>query len=570
MLLALCQLNPTVGAVDANAALVRDAVRAAAAAGADLAVTPELVLTGYPPEDLLLKPHLVQRAWSALHALAPELEAPALVGLPVAEGGVLYNAAAYVRDGRVAAIYHKRHLPNYGVFDEHRWFTPGSGPLVIEVPTASGPAARVGVTICEDVWVEGGAIVDTAALGVDAVVNLSASPWRVGRAQERCALVARRAREAGTWLALCNQVGGQDELVFDGRSVVAAPAGELVAVARAYDDDLLLVEVGAGAPLPSAAGDAPGGAVDAGVTGIVEEADVWGALVRGLRDYVGKNGFRDVVFGQSGGIDSALVAALAVDALGAEHVHAVTMPSRHSSEGTLGDAHAQAAQLGIAITELPIEGLVGAFEGVLAAEFAGRARDVTEENLQARIRGTLLMALSNKFGQLVLATGNKSEYSVGYATLYGDMNGGFAPIKDVPKTLVFRLARWRNEQAAAAGEAPRVPQSVIDRPPSAELREEQLDSDSLPAYDVLDAVLAALVDADRSVEETVALGFERAVVERTAVMLDRAEYKRRQAPPGVRVTSKAFGRDRRVPITNGFDGRGAATPGRASGDGAVV
>ncbi|MBC7462457.1 MAG: NAD+ synthase [Thermoleophilia bacterium] len=564
VLLALCQLNPTVGAIDANAALVRDCVRAAAAAGADLAVTPELALTGYPPEDLLYKPHLVQRAWAALEALAPELEAPALVGLPIAEDGVLYNAAAYVRDGRIAAIYRKRHLPNYGVFDEHRWFAAGREPLVIEVPTHTGADVRVGVTICEDVWVEGGPIVDTTALGVDLVVNLSASPWRLGRGGERCDLVARRARESGTWLALCNQVGGQDELVFDGRSVVAAPDGELVAVAEPFNSDLLLVEVGAGAPPLDAAARA---LVAARVDDAEVERDVWSALVLGLRDYVGKNGFSDVVFGLSGGIDSGLVAALAVDALGAEHVRAVTMPSRHSSAGTLGDAHGQAALLGIEIVELPVQGLVNEFEAALAHQFAGRERDVTEENLQARVRGTLLMALSNKFGQLVLATGNKSEYSVGYATLYGDMNGGFAPLKDVPKTLVFRLARWRNAQAAAVGAGERVPQTVIDRPPTAELRDDQLDSDSLPDYDLLDAVLVALVDGDRSVEETVAMGFERAVVERTAVMLDRAEYKRRQAPPGVRVTSKAFGRDRRVPITNGFDGRSVAIGTGASGDG---
>ncbi|MCW2950004.1 MAG: synthetase [Thermoleophilia bacterium] len=542
MRLALAQLNPTVGAVSANADLVRAAVASAADEGADLVVTPELVLVGYPAEDLLLKPHLVARAWATLEALLPDITVPTLIGLPVAQDGTLYNAAAYVRDGAIDAIYHKRHLPNYGVFDEHRWFSPGSVPLAISVPTADGER-RVGVTICEDVWVDDGPIVDTSALdNVDVVVNLSASPWRVGRGQERCDLVARRAHEAGVWLALCNQVGGQDELVFDGRSVVASPTGELHAVATAFVPDQLVFTVGANPAAPATSSS-------------TVEAEVWAALVLGLDDYVTKNGFRDVVLGLSGGIDSALVAALAVDALGADRVHAATMPSRHSSDGTLSDAHAQAATLGIDIVELPIQPLMDAFERALAEPFAGRERDVTEENLQARIRGTLLMALSNKLGPLVLATGNKSEYSVGYATLYGDMNGGFAPIKDVPKTLVFRLARWRNEQAAARDEAPPIPPSVIERPPSAELRDEQLDSDSLPDYDVLDAVLALLVDADASVEETIARGFDRDVVERTAAMLDRAEYKRRQAPPGVRVTSKAFGRDRRVPITNAFDGR---------------
>ena len=551
MRIALCQLNPIVGAIEANARLVRDAVRDAAAAGAELAVTPELVLVGYPPEDLLLKPHLVARCWAALEELATQLEIPTLVGLPIEEDGRRFNAAAYVVDGRVSAIYRKQHLPNYGVFDEHRWFDAGSEALVLAVPRRSGGGAdvRVGVTICEDVWVPDGPIMVEAGMGVDVVVNLSASPWRLRRGQERAELVAQRAREAGTWLALCNQVGGQDELVFDGRSIVAAPDGTITAVATAFETDQLLVDLGE--PGARGAASANGETID-------DLADVWHGLVRGLGDYVRKNGFDDVVFGQSGGVDSALVAALAVDALGASHVHAATMPSRFSSAGTLGDAHDQAATLGIDIIELPIQELVDSFEASLADAFGGRARDVAEENLQARVRGTLLMALSNKLGHLVLATGNKSEYSVGYATLYGDMNGGFAPIKDVPKTLVYRLAAWRNERAAQAGEPLPVPVSVIERAPSAELREDQRDSDSLPDYDTLDGVLELLVDADRSIDEVIAAGYDRSLVERIAGMLDRAEYKRRQAPPGVRVTSKAFGRDRRVPITNGFDGRAAA------------
>jgi NAD+ synthase (glutamine-hydrolysing) len=543
MRICLCQLNPVVGDVDGNASLVLDAARRAREAGADVALFTEQVISGYPAEDLWLKPHFVSRCREALERIAPELPLPCIIGFPERAGDALYNAAAWVVDGVIAATYRKRHLPNYAVFDEHRWFTPGSEPLVVDLPVAAGAPVPLGITICEDAWVTGGPVTVAAERGARVVVNLSASPWRIGRGADREQVVRDRALESGVWVALANQACGQDELVFDGGSLVAAPDGTIVARGAQFADDLVLAdvdvdEVTAAAPVP-----------------MLPEAEAWAGLQLGLGDYVRKNGFRSVVLGLSGGIDSALVLALAVDTLGADAVHAVTMPSRFSGADTRGDAHVQAQRLGITMHELPIEPIVREFEATLAPTFAGAPRDVTEENLQARVRGTLLMALSNKQGHLVLATGNKSEYSVGYATLYGDMNGGFAPLKDVPKTLVYRIARWRNEQAVALGAAPVIPPSVIERPPTAELRPDQRDSDSLPDYDVLDAILELLVDHDRGVEDAIDAGHDEALVRRIQGMLDRAEYKRRQAPPGVRVSSKAFGRDRRMPITNRFDGR---------------
>ena len=544
--LALCQLNPTVGDVDGNAQLVLDAAHRAAAAGADLAVFPEQTLSGYPAEDLWLKPHFRERIDAALAHLAPQLPIACVIGvLDMDEAGGRYNAAAFVDGGSVRAVYRKQHLPNYAVFDEERWFEPGTEPLVVDVAGADGSTTAVGITICEDAWVEHGPVPQAARAGARVVINLSASPWRLDRARDRERIVQDRAREAGVWFALCNQACGQDELVFDGHSLVAAPDGTIVARGAQFATDLVVADTGPGAHVAPTAPAELGSA----------EAEAWHALCLGLGDYVRKNGFEQVTLGLSGGIDSALVLALAVDALGADRVHAVTMPSRYSSDGTRGDAHLQAQRLGVAISELPIEPIFAAFEATLAPEFDGRAADVTEENLQARIRGTLLMALSNKFGRLVLATGNKSEYSVGYATLYGDMNGGYAPIKDVPKTLVYRLARWRNECALIAGESPMIPVSVVQRAPSAELRDGQRDSDSLPDYDTLDAILALLVEEEHGIEDAVAAGHDVELVTRIQGMLDRAEYKRRQSPPGVRVTSTAFGRDRRVPITNGFDGR---------------
>ncbi|MCZ4496616.1 MAG: synthase, partial [Thermoleophilia bacterium] len=421
MLVALCQVNPTVGDIAGNAQLVVDAVTRAAASGARLAVLPEQVLSGYPAEDLWLKEEFTAACEAALERIAPQLTICTVIGCPrrIAAGHV-ENAAAVVEQGRVTRWYAKQLLPNYAVFDEERWFEPGSAPCLITVDDV-----RVGITICEDAWVADGPVVQAAASGADIVINLSASPWRTSRAVDRVAIVRERARESNVWFALCNQVGGQDELVFDGHSVAAAPDGSIVARGAEFVKDLVLVELGPGAPTAEVVPAPP----ELGPVG-----ETWHGLVLGLRDYVRKNGFSNVTLGLSGGIDSALVVALAVDALGAAHVFPVTMPSRYSSDATLGDAHAQAVALGTTIRELPIEGVVGAFDAALAPVFAGLSPDVTEENLQARIRGSLLMALSNKFGHLVLATGNKSEFSVGYATLYGDMNGGYAPIKDVPKT----------------------------------------------------------------------------------------------------------------------------------------
>jgi NAD+ synthase (glutamine-hydrolysing) len=554
MRIALCQLNPTVGDVDGNAELVLDWARRAQDAGADLAVFPEQVISGYPAEDLWIKPHFVARCAQALDRIVPQLPLPCVVGVPEADGDACYNAAAVVVDGAVRGTYRKQHLPNYAVFDEERWFVADDEALVIEVPVAGGEPVPVGITICEDAWVEHGPVVQAAGRGAQVVVNLSASPWRLGRAVDRAAIVSDRAREAGVWLALCNQACGQDELVFDGHSIAAAPDGTIIARGSEFDESLVLVDVGPGANVLEVVDE----------SFVLPEAELWAGLRLGLRDYVRKNGFTSVVLGLSGGIDSALVLALAVDALGAEHVHAVTMPSRFSSDGTRGDAHAQAERLGVTFHEIPIEPIVAEFEQQLEPAFAGAPRDVTEENLQARVRGTLLMALSNKQGHLLLATGNKSEGSVGYATLYGDMNGGFAPIKDVYKTQVFALARWRNGEAATAGELPVIPLSVIERPPSAELAPDQTDEASLGDYDVLDGILRALVDEDLGIDATVALGFGSEDVLRVQRMLDRSEYKRRQAAPGVRVSSKAFGRDRRMPITNRFDGRDASGDQRAS------
>jgi NAD+ synthase (glutamine-hydrolysing) len=545
MRIALCQLNPTVGNVDANADAVVEWAERAAAAGADLALFPELVLSGYPAEDLWLKPHFVARCEAALERLAARLPLPCVVGCPIAVVDGTSNAAAYIQDGQVCGTYAKQLLPNYAVFDEHRWFAAGTQPLVVEVPVPGGRPVAVAITICEDGWVADGPAMQAAAAGAEVVVNLSASPWRVGRATDREAVVVDRARETGCWIALCNQVGGQDELVFDGHSLVAAPDGTVVARGVQFAPDMVVTEVGPDAPVAAAPAEELQPV----------EREVWEGLVLGLRDYVRKNGFESVVLGLSGGIDSALVLALAVDALGAGHVHAATMPSRFSSEGTRCDAHDQAARLGVTINELAIQPIVDGFESTLAPAFAGTVRDVTEENLQARVRGTLLMALSNKFGHLLLATGNKSEGSVGYATLYGDMNGGFAPIKDLYKQRVYELARWRNEHAAAAGEPPVIPPSVIERAPSAELAPDQRDEDSLGDYARLDAILRLLVDEDLGVEDVVRRGFDEDHVTRVQRMLDRAEYKRRQGAPGTRVSAKAFGRDRRMPITNGFDGR---------------
>jgi NAD+ synthase (glutamine-hydrolysing) len=530
--LALAQVDPVVGDLNGNRDVIVARIEEARAAGADLVVFPELAVTGYPPEDLLLRPGFVRAARASVENIAAETRGiVALVGVPLADGD-LYNACAICAEGEIAGWAKKWHLPNYGVFDEKRYFASGSELAFVEVA-----GTRVGITICEDMWIPGAPTTELAEAGAELLVNLSASPFHVGRAQEREAIFSARAKESAVRVALCNMVGGQDELIFDGHSLLIAPDGSVLARAPGFEETLLVVDLERPETMPIAAH-----------TDDLEAMRC--ALDLGLRDYVGKNGFTDVVVGVSGGIDSALTAALAAEALGPERVHCVSMPSRYSSEGTRSDARQVAENLGCDFHELSIEPVVEAFGAVLAAPFAGRAPDLAEENLQARIRGTLLMALSNKFGWLLVATGNKSELSVGYATLYGDMAGGFALLKDVFKTDVFRLARHLNERAGRE----LVPQSTIDRAPSAELRDNQLDADSLPPYPELDRVLEAYVEEDKSLDELSGEAFDPDVVMRAVALIDRAEYKRRQAPPGVRLRPKAFGRDRRTPITNRWRG----------------
>ena len=525
MRFALAQINTVVGDLDGNRERILIALAEARAAGADVLVTPELAVTAYPPEDLLLRPAFVRAAEESTRAVAAACTGiVALVGTPWSFDGELANACAVCADGEILALYRKRLLPNYGVFDEARYFDPGAEALVLPLGEL-----QVGLTICEDVWQPGPAA-DLAAAGAQLLLNLSASPFHVGKAEDREAMLAGRARDNGVPLFFCNAVGGQDELLFDGHSVVLGADGAVLARAPGFEEHLLVADLGQPGP------------VDPFEQPLEQMRS---ALALGLRDYAGKNGFGEVVLGISGGIDSALVAALAADALGAERVHCVSMPSRYSSAETQTDARRVAESLGCDFRELAIEGIVAAFDETLPG-LGGLAA----ENLQARIRGMLLMTLSNTHGWLVLATGNKSELSVGYSTLYGDLAGGFAPIKDVYKTDVFRLARYLNERAGRE----LIPVSIIERPPSAELRPDQRDQDSLPPYDLLDGVLEEYVELDRSREELLADGFDPSVVERGVALIDRAEYTRRQAPPGVKLRPKAFGRDRRTPITNRWRG----------------
>jgi NAD+ synthase (glutamine-hydrolysing) len=571
MRLALAQINTTVGDLDGNRDLILDRLEEAKAAGADLVLFPELAVTGYPPEDLLLRPGFVRAAEESLAAIARATHGiVALVGVPYFDRD-LFNACAICAAGEVKALYRKRFLPNYGVFDEDRYFAPARDLLLLE-----HGGTLIGPTICEDMWQPGPPATDLALAGAQLLTNISASPFHVGRDREREEMFATRARDNSCFVAFCNSVGGQDELIFDGHSLVLDEEGHVLARAPGFEEALLVVDIdpadavgrrlrdvrrralvrerGAVPEAPVVHVGVPGTTADpvepqlAAPLAKLEQMRL--ALELGLRDYVEKNGFREVVVGVSGGIDSALTAALAVEALGAERVHCVSMPSRFSSEETRRDARLLAESLGTEFRELPIGEIVDAFERVLAESFAGLARDLAEENVQARVRGVLLMALSNKLGWLVVATGNKSELSVGYATLYGDMAGGFALLKDVFKTDVFRLARHLNERAGHE----LIPASIIERAPTAELRDNQLDEDSLPPYPALDRVLEAYVEQDRSREELSADGFDRDVVERALALIDRAEYKRRQAPPGVRLTPKAFGRDRRTPITNRWRG----------------
>ncbi len=529
--IALAQIDVTVGDIDGNSARAARAIEDASAAGAALVLLPEMTLTGYPPEDLVAREHFVCDVAAALERLAEAAGGiDAIVGFVERDGDTLHNAAALLRGGAIEAVYRKRRLPNYGVFDEERHFEPGDSPLVFDI--AGTPAA---CTICEDAWVPE-LVAEAASLGAQLVVNISASPFHAGKGETRERMLAGRASESGVWFAYCNLVGGQDELVFDGRSAVFAPDGTVVARAHAFKEDLLVVD------LPDA--DSPA-RVEVSPSG---EEEVHAAIVLGLRDYFSKNGFTDAVVGLSGGIDSALTATLAVDALGPRHVHGVAMPSRYSSPGSIADAEALCANLGIECRTVPIEGPFASMLEVLEPSLDGSSPGITQENLQARVRGTLLMALSNEYGWIVLATGNKSELSVGYSTLYGDMVGGFAPLKDVYKTRVYSLARWRN------GESGTIPEASLDKAPSAELRPEQLDTDSLPPYEVLDGVLRAYIEQDASREAIAASGADPALVERVCGLVDASEYKRRQGPMGIKITPKAFGRDRRMPVTNGYRG----------------
>jgi NAD+ synthase (glutamine-hydrolysing) len=566
--LAAAQLNTVVGDLAGNVDRILAALAAAEHAGADLCVLPELAIAGYPPEDLLLKPGFVADNVTALEKVAAATgRCVAVVGfVGAAPGGRgLANAAAVCAGGRVVGVYNKRFLPNYGVFDEQRWFIPST-----EDPTLFGVAgALVGVSICEDVWFADGPVAQQGHGGADLVVNLNASPYHRGRRGERLAMLRERVAEAGCAIAYVNQVGGQDELVFDGDSLIVASDGTLLASGAQFKTDLVVVDI----PLP----ERKRGATSKKVVGklpritvtesgpsrpalspsiqrppLSDHAEVYEALVLGTRDYLAKNGFTDAVIGLSGGIDSSLVAAIAADALGPDRVHGISMPSRYSSEGSRVDAGKLATILGIDLTVVPIEEAHVAFTSMLAGLLGREPTGLTDENLQSRLRGVLLMGVSNAKGWIVLTTGNKSEMATGYSTLYGDSAGGFAVIKDVPKTLVYDLCRHRNMQAVLEGLPGPIPDSVLDKPPSAELRPDQRDDQSLPPYSELDPVLQGYVEFDRTAPDLVSDGFDPAVVDQVVRLVDGAEYKRRQSPPGVRITTKAFGKDRRMPITNHY------------------
>src|SRR5574340_549828 len=583
--IAMAQMNPTVGDLSGNVRRIAAWMREARRAQADVVAFPELAVPGYPPEDLLFKPRFIEDTYRALKAVAAETRglvavvgyvgrgtttamSPNTASLPSAGRHDLYNAAALISDRRVLASYCKRHLPNYGVFDESRYFHPG-----LRLPLLVLNGTMVGVNICEDIWFPEGPTRAQAAAGAEVIVNINASPFHVGKGRMREQMLATRARDNRVIVTYTNQVGGQDELVFDGNSVIVDQAGEIMARGKAFEEDLIIADLdvatvgrtrlaqGRKKPLPPR------------VAALIDRLDVrlpekksrsivvpalepqldrldeaYRALVLGVRDYVRKNGFKRVVIGLSGGVDSALTAAIAVDALGAENVLGVFMPSPYTSRASREDVADLGRRLHIQGETLSITATFNSYRRALARPFQGHRPDTTEENLQARIRGNLLMAYSNKFGHLVLTTGNKSEMSVGYATLYGDMAGGFAVIKDVPKTMVYELSHLRN----LAGAAPVIPKRILDRPPTAELRPDQKDEDNLPPYAVLDPILKAYVEEDRSLDDIVAMGFDRETVARVITLVDRSEYKRRQSPPGIKITHRAFGKDRRMPITNGY------------------
>jgi NAD+ synthase (glutamine-hydrolysing) len=584
--IAMVQMNPTVGDVAGNVRRMKGWLREARRAKADLVAFPELALTGYPPEDLLLKPRFLKDNYRGLEEVIRHCQGMAAVVGYVGEGGVsqlrpdhpmvvpasrheLYNAAAIIADRRLVATYCKWYLPNYGVFDESRYFHPGRRiPLVVLNGTA------VGVNICEDIWLPEGPTRAQAAAGAELIVNINASPFHMGKSRFREQMLATRARDNGVIVTYTNMVGGQDELVFDGNSLIVDQTGEVIVRGKAFEEDLVVADLNVDAVARARmahgrkkwlAGRAAGAvervvisepyvpkkrarAVVAGAVPLDPLEEVYRGLVLGVRDYVGKNGFRRVVIGLSGGIDSALTAVIAADALGPAQVLGVFMPSPYTSRESREDVAELARRLGVQVRTIPITNTFASYRDALASSFEGTAPDTTEENLQARVRGNLLMAISNKFGHLVLTTGNKSEMSVGYATLYGDMAGGFAVIKDVPKTMVYDLAHLRDRRDKTTV----IPKRIFDRPPSAELKPDQKDEDTLPPYSILDPILKAYVEEDRAPEEIVDMGFERDMVARVIAMVDRSEYKRRQSPIGIKITHRAFGKDRRMPITNGY------------------
>jgi NAD+ synthase (glutamine-hydrolysing) len=587
--IALCQLNPTVGDIDGNHAKVVDGIERARALGVDLLAFPEMVMAGYPPEDLLLKPSFIEKTIERTQALVPLTKGMTVVVGTLERETDLFNAAAVLHDGRWTGSYRKRMLPNYGVFDENRYFMPGKSN-----PVFARGRSVIGINICEDIWFPGGPVEDQVLRGgAEVVINISASPYHAGKAQQRKRMLCTRAADNQAVVCYANLVGGQDEILFDGASLIINEQGQLLAEGRMFEEDFIVADLdleevfnvrlhdprlrkgraydggqpaprielpplheAGGDPAPHAAGEDGGVAVAARPKPALDRRpalpqrelvpEVYDALVLGTRDYVRKNAFDTVVIGLSGGVDSTLTACIAVDALGAERVVGVSMPSRFTSQASLEDAELLARSLGIRLETIPIGDVLAGYEKALSGAFAGRPRDITEENLQARIRGNYLMAISNKFGWVVLTTGNKSEISVGYSTLYGDTAGGFSVLKDVYKTMVYDLSRYRN----AIASPPVIPERVITRPPTAELKPDQLDQDTLPPYDVLDAILRMYVEEDRSVREIADLGHDQELVRRVIRMVDRAEYKRRQSPPGIKITPRAFGKDRRLPITS--------------------
>jgi len=557
----MAQINPTVGDIRGNAAMIRRYSDRAARLGCGLVLFPELALTGYPPEDLLLKPRFISDNLTALKALAGKIRGvTAIVGFVDRKAGSIYNAAAIIHNGKVADVYHKMHLPNYGVFDERRYFSAGDTALNFVIN-----GVRIGVEVCEDIWQGDGPARAQAWAGAEALVNINASPYHMDKPRLRRSMLIARARENRVFIAYANTVGGQDELLFDGQSMVVTPGGEVISRGAAFEEELVVTDLEFTGP-PKKARKKKGvrevilrpvarkTAMDARAPKrktekLSTEEEVLKGLIMGTRDYARKNGFRHAVIGLSGGIDSSIVAAIATKALGAAYITGVFMPSEYTSKESREDALALAGTLGIEVLTVPIQSTLKGYHRMLKKTFAGTKPDTTEENLQARVRGNILMALSNKFGHLVLTTGNKSELSVGYATLYGDMAGGFAVIKDVPKTLVYKLSERINSLAGMAI----IPERVLTKAPTAELRPNQTDQDTLPPYEVLDPILRAYIEEDMGLDDIAAMGFKMKTVKRVIRMVDQSEYKRRQAPPGIKITRRSFGKDRRMPITNGYE-----------------